>query len=57
MMNIDKAIMLLEEVKELQELQRDRGVNSIRQEMIDDLLVDVQKEVVEGIRDNAKSVV
>ena len=57
MMNIDKAIMLLEEVKELQTLQHERGVNSLRQEMIDDLLFDVQKEVVEGLRENAKSVV
>ena len=55
-MNIDKAIMLLEEVKELQTLQHERGVNSLRQEMIDDLLFDVQKEVVEGLRENAKSV-
>lgn len=56
MMNVDKAIKLLEEVKRIQELQRDRGVNTFRKEMIDNLLFDVQKEVVWGLQDNAKEV-
>ena len=53
-MNIDKTIELLEEVKRLQSLQEERGVNSIRKEMIDRILFDVQKKVVWGLRDNAK---
>ena len=52
-MNIDKTIKLLEEVKQLQSLQEERGVNTFRKEMIDKILFDVQKEVVWGLRDNA----
>ena len=54
-MNIDKTIELLEEVKQLQTLQEERGVNTFRKEMIDKILFDVQKEVVWGLRDNASS--
>jgi len=54
MMNIDKTIKLLEEVKRIQTLQQERGVNTFRKEMIDKILFDVQKEVVWGLRDNAK---
>jgi len=54
-MDIDRAIRLLEEVKRIQTLQEERGVNSFRKEMIDKILFDVQKEVVWGLRDNAKS--
>ena len=54
-MDVDKVIQLLEEVKRVQTLQEERGVNSIRKDMIDKMLFDVQKEVVWGLRDNAKS--
>ena len=54
-MDVDKIIQLLEEVKRVQTLQKERGVNSIRKDMIDKILFDVQKEVVWGLRDNAKS--
>ena len=53
-MDVDKIIQLLEEVKRVQTLQKERGVNSIRKDMIDKMLFDVQKEVVWGLRDNAR---
>ena len=54
-MNVDKLSGRLEGVKQLQSLQEERGVNTFRKEMIDKILFDVQKEVVWGLRDNAKN--
>jgi hypothetical protein len=50
---IDKAIKLLEEVEQVQAIQRDRGWNTIRAEMIERMLFDVQQEVVHALRENA----
>ena len=52
MKTIDEMIEKLERVKELQELQRDRGTNSTRKEMIDELLFSVQHEVVRELTKN-----
>ena len=57
MNTIDEMIEKLERVKELQELQRDRGTNSTRKEMIDELLFSLQHETVRQLTDNAKEYV
>lgn len=50
--NIGKAIKLLQEVENLQEIQRDRGYNTFRAEMIERILIDVQSEVFHALNDN-----
>ena len=50
---IDKTIKLLEEVERVQSLQRERGWNTFRAEMIERMLFDVQQEVVHALRENA----
>ena len=50
--NIGKAIKLLQEVENLQEIQRDRGYNNFRAEMIERMLIDVQQEVFHAMNDN-----
>ena len=51
--NIGKAIELLKEVERVQGLQRERGWNTFRYEMIERMLFDVQQEVVHALRENA----
>lgn len=54
-MNIEEMKEKLDRVKEIQDLQRDRGYNTLRKGMIEEILYDLQKEIVWGLVDNAKS--
>jgi hypothetical protein len=52
--DIGKAIKLLHEVENLREIQRDRGYNTFRAEMIEKMLFDVQSEIFHALNDNNK---
>lgn len=51
---IEKSIKLLEEVKNLITIQKERGVNTFREEMIERMLFDVQQEIVHALAENAR---
>jgi len=53
-MNIEEMKEKLDRVKEIQDLQRDRGFNTTRQEMIQELLLELQKEITDALIHNAK---
>mgnify|MGYP003564993369 CR=1 FL=1 len=46
-------IVAIEKILDLQVLQRTRGFNTIRQEMIQELLLELQKEITEALIHNA----
>ena len=52
---IDKAIELLEEIQRVNTIQKERGINTIREEMIEKMLFEVQTEVFHALASLRKS--
>ena len=48
-------ILAIERILDLQVLQRTRGFNTIRQEMIQKLLLELQEEITLALINNAKT--